>query len=180
MHTHTLPHTYTPQYMYTHILKMPISAEQWRVSVGAINASRRPCQSNKRWMCWEVFLLLLTALLVSTLLPGGGWRSRSEYMNISRIWPEIPEQRCSYILAFNAIICVGYYTTKTHCMLIQSVCVSYHTTKTDSMFNTVCACRLVKVGNLTWVRPHLKMSEISTKCETYQESVRIAGTFGGH
>ena len=98
---------------------MPISAEQWRASVGAVNASRQPCQSNKRWMCWEVFLLLLTALLVSTLLPGGGWRgagSRSEYMNISRILSEIPEQRHSYMQAFNAIICAGYSTTtKTVC-----------------------------------------------------------------
>ena len=108
-HMHT--HIHSPN-MYTHILKMPISAEQWRVSVGAINASRRPCQSNKRWMCWEVFLLLLTALLVSTLLPGGGWRSRSEDMNISHIWPEIPEQRQSYTVAFNAVVCAGYYTTK--------------------------------------------------------------------
>ena len=101
--------------MYTHILKMPISAEQWRVSVGAMNASRRPCQLNKRWMCWEVFLLLLTALLVSTLLPRGGWRgtgSRSEYMNISRKWPEIPEQRHSYIATSIQCHCMcRLYTT---------------------------------------------------------------------
>ena len=131
-HTHTPPDTYTPQYMYTHILKMPISAEQWRASVGAVNASRRPCQSNKRWMCWEVFLLLLTALLVSTLLPGGGWRSRSEYINISRIWPEIPEQRHSYIAT----------SIQCHCM-----CKLPHQQNSLYMLNTVCACRLVKVGN---------------------------------
>ena len=69
---------------------MPISAEQWRASVGAANASRRPFQPKKRWPCWEVFLCLLAALLVSTLLPGGGWRgtgSRSEYC----IWSEVSE-----------------------------------------------------------------------------------------
>ena len=110
----TLPptHTYTPQYMYTHILKMPISAEQWRASVGAVNASRRPCQSNKRWMCWEVFLLLLTALLVSTLLPGGGWRgtagSRSEYWKASYVWTEVLEQSDTYN---DVMVCVGYCTT---------------------------------------------------------------------
>ena len=64
---------------------MPISVEQWRASVGAANASRRPFQLKRRWPCWEVFLCLLAALLMSTLLPGGSWRgtgSRSEYRNM--------------------------------------------------------------------------------------------------
>ena len=89
-HPHTHPHTYTHTHPHLHIFttKMPISAEQWRASVGAANASRRPFQPKRRWPCWEAFLCLLAALLVSTLLPGGGWRgtgSRSEYWNTSHI-----------------------------------------------------------------------------------------------
>ena len=63
---------------------MPISAEQWRAAVGAANASRRPYQPKHR-LPWDVFMLIITALLVSTLLPGGGGRgtgSRSEYWNM--------------------------------------------------------------------------------------------------
>ena len=86
---------------------MPISAEQWRASVGAANASRRPFQPKRRWPCWEVFLCLLAALLVSTLLPGGGWRgtgSRSEYCigheYCHRCWNRVT----ATITAFDAII----------------------------------------------------------------------------
>ena len=79
--THTLTHTLT----HPHLLQMPISAEQWRTAVGAINASRRPCQTKRMLPCWEIFLCLLAALLVSTLLPGGGGGSRSEYWNMPQM-----------------------------------------------------------------------------------------------
>jgi len=86
-HTCTYQHTHRDTiYMLT--AKMPISTEQWRASVGAANASRRPCQPKRRLQCWEVFLCILVALLVSTLLPGGDGRrteSRSEFWNRSCI-----------------------------------------------------------------------------------------------
>ena len=84
---------------------MPISAEQWRAAVGAANASRRPCQA-KHWLPWDVFMLIITALLVSTLLPGGGGRgtgSRSEYWNMvdmvrggQRCWDELKHNTAAY------------------------------------------------------------------------------------
>ena len=67
---------------------MPISAEQWRAAVGAANASRRPCQPKHRLQPWDVFMLIITSLLVSTLLPGGGWRgigSRREYWMVNMV-----------------------------------------------------------------------------------------------
>ena len=120
-HTHSpQPHTHTPTHIHTHshiysLLKMPISAEQWRASVGAANASRRPFQIKRRWPCWEVFLCLLAALLMSTLLPGGGWRgtgSGSEYRNmwcVCRICHVYTvtgvKMSGSYKVAFNACMC---------------------------------------------------------------------------
>ena len=120
-HTHSpQPHTHTPTHIHTHshiysLLKMPISAEQWRASVGAANASRRPFQIKRRWPCWEVFLCLLAALLMSTLLPGGGWRgtgSGSEYRNmwcvcrICHVYTVTGVKMSGrYKVAFNACMC---------------------------------------------------------------------------
>ena len=83
-HTHTHTHSYTQTCTHPFFLQMPISTEQWRAAVGAANASRRPCQAKHRLHPWDVFMLIITALLVSTLLPGGGGRgtgSRREYLN---------------------------------------------------------------------------------------------------
>jgi len=103
--------------------KMPISAEQWRASVGAANASRRPCQPKRRLQCWEVFLRILVALLVSTLLPGGSGRgiaSRSEYTGIGHLLLGVLEQSKSYNMAFNA--------TDNDCML-NTVCLLHNVLK---------------------------------------------------
>ena len=119
--TPTPPHSYThtPTHIYP-LLKMPISAEQWRASVGAANASRRPFQVKRRWPCWEVFLCLLAALLVSILLPGGGWKgtgSRSEYQNRSCILSQVSEWVTATIIV---IVGVNYCTTKrTTCSILS-------------------------------------------------------------
>ena len=84
-----MPQVTSPMHVHTRTAQMPISAEQWRVSVGLVDASRslRPrvtCQpkTNLTWTC------LLTALLVAVLLTGNGLRgtgSGSEYWNMSCI-----------------------------------------------------------------------------------------------
>ena len=52
----------------------------------------------------------------------------------------------------------------------------------DSILNMVCTCRLAKFGNPAGVRPHLKLSEISTISVRPIKRVNycIAGKFGGH
>lgn len=53
---------------------MPISAEQWRVSVGRVNASRslKPCvtgQFRRKLTSWDELFFFITAILGAVLLP---------------------------------------------------------------------------------------------------------------
>ena len=61
----------------THTLQMPISAQQWRVAVGQVNAYRslRPHvtgQPKMKLTSLDVLLFILTALLGATLSGDGG------------------------------------------------------------------------------------------------------------
>ena len=67
--THT-----TLSFCLTLCLQMPISAEQWRVSVGQGNASRslRPrvtSQSKRKLTPWDILVFFFTALLGAVLFP---------------------------------------------------------------------------------------------------------------
>jgi len=64
---------------------MPISAEQWRASVGAANASLRPYQLKKKRPCWEVFLCLVAALVIAMLLLKGDVRGAGSRKYVSRV-----------------------------------------------------------------------------------------------
>ena len=71
--------------MVTHINtpQMPISAQQWRVSVGQVNASRslRPHvtgQPKMKLTSWDVLLFILTVVLGALLLSGDGGRGTGE------------------------------------------------------------------------------------------------------
>ena len=73
-HGKTHNHTHTPQ--------MPISAQQWRISVGQVNASRflRPRvtgQPKMKVTSVDVLLFILTALL-GVILSGDGGRGTRE------------------------------------------------------------------------------------------------------
>ena len=68
---------------HTHIPQMPISAQQWRVSVGRANASRslRPHvtgQPKMKLTSWDVLLFILTVLLGTILLSADGGRGTGE------------------------------------------------------------------------------------------------------
>ena len=117
-YTHTTPHTHTCT--HPHFLQMPISAEQWRAAVGAANASRRPYQPKHR-LPWDVFMLIITALLVSTLLPGGGGRgtgSRSEFWNMVNMVRG--GQKCWSTAAYTSNFCpkATHYSVVSACDVI--------------------------------------------------------------
>ena len=86
---------------YIHTPQMPISAQQWRVAVGRINASQslRPRvtgQLKMKLTSWDVLLFILTALLGAIVLSGDGGRragEKSEYWNFTSCTIQLLQER---------------------------------------------------------------------------------------
>ena len=85
------PHTMQQAYIHNiHTSQMPISAQQWRVAVGQVNASQSiwPCisrQPKRKMTAMGIFLFFLTALLGAILLLGNGGMGTGQMSECSEI-----------------------------------------------------------------------------------------------